>query len=641
VNDDVISLKDYLLILRRQRWVVIGTMVVVVLAALAWSFAQTPEYEAQTEVSLERVRSAADMSLEDLFAPGTALTETEQIVMTSRPVAERAAQRLGLDGPNQALAGVRIETVGSTTVLRVIATDADPDIAAARANAFADSYLEFRKAQAVEETIDARTILAQRADLLQEEIQTLEDEIDEASDEEVEALQVRRDALLTQLEQISLQMTALGTSPDDITGGGVVLTPAEAPERPVSPNPLRAGVLAAGLGLLLGIGLALLRDYLDDVIRDEADFKRATSGRPTLGRIPHQQVADGDALVTISEPSSLAAESYRELSAGVRFLLVTHGGAAPAQTVHSLGDADGAPTHGRSIMVASANAGEGKTSTSANLAVAAARVGLRTVLVDVDLRRSMIHRRFGMGRTAGLSDVLLGAGNVHDHLVDVGVTNLRVLPAGTVPPNPAELLASAAMRALQHELLEQADLVIYDTPAVLAVPDSLEIGRFVDLAILVGRVGQSSRRQLGAAIERLEQVGTDFAGTVLNDVDVRSDGYSYTHYFDQAATGSAEAADGASPARTRRRPSRTKKTADSAASTFGQPTEAPPATSTSGVSLVSVRTLPRRLGSSNPHEGDDGAARSVHSRRPEAGHPDAAVADHPAGVDEPGHGPLR
>jgi polysaccharide biosynthesis transport protein len=415
--------------------------------------------------------------------------------------------------------------------VRIIASHTDPDAAAATSNAFATAYLEHRRAEAVEGILAARTDLEERAASLREEIAQMDDaaEVDE----------VQRDALLAQLAAVVSQAAEVSGSADAVAGGGSILAPAEVPVSPVAPRPLRTGALALVLGLLLGVGLAFLRDHIDDVVRDESDFKRATGGRPILGRIPHWVDPEGgDRLATILEPSSIASESYRELSAGVRFLLLAHGDAA--------GEAEGTPAggtpKGRSIMVASAHAGDGKTSTAANLAVAAARVGLRTLLIDADLRRPSAHKRFGLGQTTGLTDVLLSGDDVRDHVLNVGVDNLRVLPAGTIPPNPHELLASPAMRALERNVLRRADLVIYDSPAVLAVPDALELGRHVDVAVLVGRAGASSRRQLSAAIERMEQVGTDVAGTVLNDIDTKNDGYYYSYYYADSpdeTTGSA------------------------------------------------------------------------------------------------------
>jgi polysaccharide biosynthesis transport protein len=519
--DDVISLQDYLVVLKRQRLLVAATVILVVVAAVGVSFAQTPVYEAESEVVVEPIRRTQDVSLEELLLPQNNVVQTERLVVTSRPVAERVVEVLGLPSTSTALEQVRVETVGDTRVLRIVATHPDPARASQLADAFASAYLDHKRDQAVEGLLAARGNLEDRAQALRTEIAEL-DEADEVDE-------VQRDALLAQLAQVVAQSAELGDSAGTVSGGGSVLTPAEVPTSPVSPRPLRTGALALVLGLLLGVGLAFLRDHIDDVVRDEADFKRATGGRPILGRIPTWNDPEGgERLATILEPSSIASESYRELSAGVRFLLLAHTRAQDDS------DAAAARPPGRSIMVASAHAGDGKTSTAANLAVAAARVGLRTLLIDTDLRRPSVHKRFGLGQTTGLTDVLLSGDDLRDHVIAVGVDNLRILPAGTIPPNPHELLASPAMRALERDVVRRADLVIYDSPAVLAVPDALELGRHVDVAVLVGRAGTSSRRQLTAAIERMEQVGTDVAGTVLNDIDSKNDGYYYSYYYADA-----------------------------------------------------------------------------------------------------------
>jgi polysaccharide biosynthesis transport protein len=522
-DDDVISLQDYLVVLRRQRLLIALTVVLVVVAALGVSFAQTPIYEAEAEVVVEPVRRTQDISLEELLLPQNNVVQTERLVVTSRPVAERVVDELRLPDTTSALEQVRVETVGDTRVLRIVATHPDPAQASQVADAFALAYLDHKRDQAVEGLLAARANLEDRAASIRAQIAEL-DEADEVDE-------VERDALLAQLSQLAAQSAELGDAAGTVSGGGSVLTPAEVPTSPVSPRPIRTGALALVLGLLLGVGLAFLRDHIDDVVRDENDFKRATGGRPILGRIPTWNDPDGgERLATLLEPSALASESYRELSAGVRFLLLAHADSRAA------GDTPpGGTAPGRSIMIASAHAGDGKTSTAANLAVAAARVGLRTLLIDTDLRRPSVHKRFGLGQTSGLTDVLLSGDDLRDHVIAVGVDNLRVLPAGTMPPNPHELLASPAMRALERDVVRRADLVIYDTPAVLAVPDALELGRHVDVAVLVGRAGTSGRRQLAAAIERLEQVGTDVAGTVLNDID-SSDGYYYSYYYAEAPT---------------------------------------------------------------------------------------------------------
>ena len=559
MNDDVISLQDYLAVLRRQRWIVLSVTVLVVVAALTFSFLQTPVYEAETEVVVEPIRRSQDVTLEELLGDRRGGMETERVMMTSRPVAERAADELGVENVSGLRDRVSAQVIADTEVVRVSATDVDPSFAADIANAFAEAYLAHRRDQAVESLMAARSDLDERAAELRAQIAELDEQVEEegqedapgpddaALDDEIAdvdpdatAATVEREVLLAQLAQLSAQAADLGEVADSIAGGGSILTPAEVPESPVSPQPVRTGALAVVLGLLLGVGLAFLRDHLDDVVRDETDFKRATGHLPVLGRIPTWEDPEGgQRLPTIIAPSAPVSEAYRELSAGVRFLLVAQD---PSGEPELAGGHDQGRL-GHSVLVASAAAGDGKSSTAANLAVAAARVGLRTLLVDTDLRRPTLAKRFGLGEPTGLSDVLLEGGRVSDHVLPVGVDDLLVLPAGTLPPNPHELLASPAMQRLARELVTQADLVVYDTPAVLAVPDALELGRHTDLTILVGRAGVTGRRQLSAAIERLEQVGTDVGGTVLNAIDPKGEGYYYGYYYVEEPVPQPEAED--------------------------------------------------------------------------------------------------
>jgi polysaccharide biosynthesis transport protein len=568
----VTTVQDYLAVIVRQRWVILLTIVLVAVAALGVTFVQTPLYRASTELALQPVSAAGGR-----ISTGGAASETDQILLLSQPVTELAAGRLGTT-PQQAAIGVSSEQVGTTSILRITAVDPDPATAAAKADAFAAAYLDFRLNEAVETVVSARASIEEQTAAVRSELAEIADRMSGAVGPEVEELRIQRTTLEDRLTQLIAQATEFTDATQGISGGGSVLTPASVPSSPFSPQPVRNLGLALVLGLVLGIAIAFVRNHVDDVVRDEDEFKRSTGGRPILGRIPAWNAdADDPRLATVVDPSSLVAEAYRELSAGLRFMLVTHGadqlashGTQPAGAgavgAHPglVGDDPAArpdarsgevPRLGSAVMIASATAGEGKTSTAANLAVAAARVGLRTILVDADLRRSTVHRRFGLTRSTGLCDVLIGDGTVVDHLVDVGIENLRILPAGTVPPNPAELLASPAMRAVQYRLQRGADLVIYDSPAVLAVPDALELGRFVDLAILVGRAGVTTRRQLAASIERLTQVGTDIAGTVLNGITGRADGYYYAYYYAEEADGRGGRA-GARSRRLLRRPRR-------------------------------------------------------------------------------------
>lgn len=537
--DEVLSLQDYLAILRRRRWLIAIVTTLVVVTSVTTSLMMTPVYEGSAEVVVEPVRRSQEVSLENLLSASSAAVATEQRVITSRAVAERVADIVDAEDVSELLKNVEVATVRDTRVVEIRYRDTDPVRAAATADAFADAYLDLRRDQAVDEMLRARSSLEQRSDDLRQRIIELDEqlrarepepvapqegeeeaELPPAAEEPVDlALQVERDALVAQLAQVSAQIAEFGAGSETVVGGGSVLNPAQIPEAPVEPNLARNGALAAVLGILLGVGLAYLRDHLDDLIRDESDFKRATGGLPVLGRIPAwNDKSDVDRFVTLVEPSSQISDAYRELSASLRFMLHTHGEARGA-----------GEERGYSVLLTSALAGDGKTSTATNLAVTAARAGLRTVLVDADLRRSAIGRRLGVARASGLSDVLLDGDRVSTHSLRVGIDNLVVLAAGTTPPNPNELLASSSMRQLHEFMIRRADLVIYDTPAVLAVPDALELAHYVDVVILVGRAHQSRRRQLSAAMERLMQAGANLRGAVFNGVDDQ-DEYYYAYY---------------------------------------------------------------------------------------------------------------
>lgn len=575
-SGEVSPIREALGVIRRRRWIVVAVTVVSVAATLAVSLTRAPTYEARTELLIQSLQAVSDLT----GADGGAGTATDQRVIVSDRVRDRVAADLGLAVDDARLTSVRVAGIANTRIVEIIATDSDPVTAARIADGFAAAYLADRVDRTFDRIEQARAALTTEIEDLERQIVELDRQLmlaqeqggvlpapvppvldpdapaadagtgvgaggaaggatgDAATDgglvtepdEPVTAgsLQLDRDLLFDNLTTLIARRDALVSDPANLTEGGTVLRPAVVPTDPIAPRPLRDGLLALVLGLTLGIALAYLRDHLDDVVRDDQDVRRATAGIPILGRVPRWDHvgAATEGVTSLLEPSSVAAETYRELSANVRFLTVPRrGGSVP--------DSPSERQRGTSILVASATAGNGKSATAANLAIAAARAGQRVVLVDADLRRPRLARQFGLPRGSGLSDVVADPSSVLSHLVKVGVPNLRFISAGRIPPNPAELLASRGMVELHEALIEVADLVIYDTPAVLAVPDALELGRVTDLALFVVRHGESTRREIGAALERLEQVGIAVSGVVINGIDTRADAYYYyyTYYY--------------------------------------------------------------------------------------------------------------
>jgi capsular exopolysaccharide synthesis family protein len=291
------------------------------------------------------------------------------------------------------------------------------------------------------------------------------------------------------------------------------LAKSDVPSSAVSPKPLRDALLGAVLGLLLGIGLAFLIDYLDDSVETRSEMQRAVGhGVPVLAEIPTVpgwKKKSGAYLITRAVPSAPAAEAYRTLRTSVEFL--------------------GLDKEIPTFQVTSARSDEGKTTTIANLGVALARAGRKVFVVSADLRRPRLHEFFGLSNEIGLTSVLLGEVALNDALLAVpGEPRLALLAAGPPPPNPSELLSSARMDQIVASLQKGADVVLFDSPPVLPVSDSLVLAGLVDATLLVASAGESSRRALHRAYELLRQVDAQVVGMVLNNADdTASDRYGY------------------------------------------------------------------------------------------------------------------
>jgi succinoglycan biosynthesis transport protein ExoP len=320
---------------------------------------------------------------------------------------------------------------------------------------------------------------------------------------------------------------------------------ARTPGSPAEPNIPRNLGFAFVLGLTSGIGLAFLLEGIDNTVRTP-EQAQAISGLPSLGMIPMGSKNSAETgskrglivtgtkepveLVTQSRPQSQMAESYRALRTS---LLLTTLGAPP-----------------KTILITSALPREGKTTTSINTAVVLAQKGTRVLLIDADLRRPSIHKALGLGPRVGLSNVLTGGATLQQATIRSSVLpNLYILPAGTPPPNPAELMASAQMLDLLAELREQYDHVIVDTPPTLSVTDAVVLSTRVDAVVLVIRSAQTTKPALRRSRDILMQVNARVAGVLLNAVDLDSADYYYYYeyqgkygqrYYDENMDGSGE-----------------------------------------------------------------------------------------------------
>jgi succinoglycan biosynthesis transport protein ExoP len=302
---------------------------------------------------------------------------------------------------------------------------------------------------------------------------------------------------------------------------------ARVPTAPAEPNVPRNLTFALALGLTTGIGLAFLLEGVDNTVRTP-EQAQVISALPSLGMIPLGSRTGTDSstkrsllvassrevveLVTQWRPQSQMAEAYRALRTS---LLLTSLGAPP-----------------KVILVTSALPQEGKTTTSINTAIVLAQKGTRVLLIDADLRRPTIHKTLGMGPKTGLSNVLTGNATLQQTMVRSTILpSLWVLPAGTPPPNPAELLASTNMRDVLAKLREQYDHIVVDTPPTLSVTDAVVMSTRADAVVLVIRCGQTTKQALRRARDILAQVNARVSGVLLNAVDLASPDYYYYYEY--------------------------------------------------------------------------------------------------------------
>lgn len=309
--------------------------------------------------------------------------------------------------------------------------------------------------------------------------------------------------ITTELEQ----PTTDGVSPFRIE----TIQPAIAPTHPTSPR--MAVNLAGGLalGLALGLGIAVLRAALDTRLDSRAAVE-SVIGAPAIGEIAFDKSVRDQPLVVLHDSMSPRAEAFRRLRTNLQFLDV--GG-----------------SH-RSFVVTSSVPSEGKSTTAANMAIALAESGMKIALVDCDLRRPRIAEIMGLEAAAGLTDVLIGRMELEDALQPWGKGGLQVVPSGQVPPNPTELLGSAAMEAVLRELESLVDVVIIDAPPLLPVTDAAILAGISSGAIVVAAMRRTTRKQLEGASAALRDAGTKALGSIMTMVRVsRSDAYSYNYRY--------------------------------------------------------------------------------------------------------------
>jgi Mrp family chromosome partitioning ATPase len=526
-SDRPATVSQYVAILRRRKWIIIALPVLTAVIAYLLSSTQSSIYQATAEVSFNRVATTTvDLSNVDPVQ----FLETQSKLAQSPEVARQVVAGAGIPGLTADAFAGRVSASPDPSggdVLDLSATAPNAAQATTLANAYANQFTDYRTQLWQASNDDG----LRKVDLLLKDARANGQTASQAYD-----------TLLQQKFNLQYDNSVLGT----VTH---VLQPAVNAAR-IQPRPRRDAVIGALVGLLLGIGLAFLAEALDTRVRDEKEID-GSLGLPLLGRIPSppKKLQKSNTLVMAAEPTGVHAEVFRKLRTSFEFV-----NERAAKTV----------------LVTSAGPREGKSTTVANLALALARAGRNVALVDLDLRRPMLHTFFGMRNDPGATDAVVGRIDLEDAVrgvtlpsaddgFDTGAlarvalevleangaapaskrpTNghagadgvLHFLPSGTIPPAADEFLEREGVDRMITELAKRFDFVLIDAPPLLAVGDSQTLSAKIDAMLIVTHTG-IHRRQLQELARQLQNCSAPALGYVLTGVS-HSDSYSYGYGYD-------------------------------------------------------------------------------------------------------------
>jgi succinoglycan biosynthesis transport protein ExoP len=522
------TLRDYLHVVQRRKWIILSAVVLVPLAAVLFSLRQEKLYEAQAQVLLSAQNLAAQLTNTQstgINLQPDRIAQTQAGVARVPTIAQRVVKQVPAAGltADDFLGASSVSTSPNADLLGFSVTNHDPALARRLVDDYAREYTIYRR------QLDTAAI--------QTALKSVNARIRE----------LRRGggrgalyASLVDRQQTLATMEALQTS------NATVVKQADRAVQ-VQPTPKRNGILGLALGIVLGLGLAFLWEALDTRVRRAEEIGEKLGGLPLLARIPvpSRRIRSDRKLVMLEEPVGPQSEAFRMLRTNLEF-------AALDRDV-------------KTIMVTSAVEQEGKSTTIANLAVALARSGRRVVLVDLDLRRPFIDKFFGI-QGPGLTQVALGHASLDEALVRVAIAApgsdapvaakgnggrkavkangngngsllrgvLDVLPSGPIPPDPGEFVGTQALGEILSELRERADVVLVDAPPALHVGDALRLSARVDGILLVTRMKVVRRHTLSELARQVATVPTPVLGFVVTgaqDEQGYGSGGAYGSYY--------------------------------------------------------------------------------------------------------------
>jgi succinoglycan biosynthesis transport protein ExoP len=507
------ELRRYLALFWHFAWILVLCTGLAMVVALLVSLRTTPVYQATTRVLINEAPATKGTDYTSvLTSERTAQTYAQ--LLTSESVLSSVAMTMSLDlSPAQLKRMILVEPVRDTQLIELKANDTDPNRATLILNTLVTQFIRINSVLQGQRFETTKTSLNTQMASLEDRINALTDELEGLGSSSVdESKRSRIELSLTQYRQIYssllLSFEQVRLAEAQSTSSLVQVDKATPPSRPIRPRTVTNVALAGIIGFLIGAGIIFLIEAFDDTLKGPDDVARHL-GLPVLGLIAKH---DKDVkVITAAQPRSPISEAYRSLRTNLQFTSVDY----PINT----------------LLITSPSPGEGKSSVTANLGIVMAQSGRSVVLIDADLRRPNLHKILELSNRKGISTLFVQPKlSLDGSLQPTAVPNLYVLPAGEVPPNPSELLGSAKMFEIIGRVKDHADLVIIDTPPIMAVTDSAVLAPRVDGVILVVRPGSTNLGAAKQAVEQLRRVGANLLGVVFNEVAINRSRYRYYRY---------------------------------------------------------------------------------------------------------------
>jgi len=522
-KEEGIELRQYWQVLWRRKWIVLQAVVVVFVGTMVFTYRQAPVYQASSKILVNpppylypytvpgQIMSSQGLPYSRDLPYYINYLENYRVWLTSSTMMDKIMERVESLYPKSKEIPFSMEAsvIRDTSIFNIGIEASDPELCEVAANATAQVLVEENQKMFVTGLERASEMMERQIQAPLAELDRLQPRSDSPGKEAAAAKGEKPESQIWQASQLNNVR---------------IMDYAKTPGYPIKPRKRQNAMLGLLVGLLLGGGLAFFMEYLDTSVRTTEDVEKHLSW-PVLGIIPRfDQAFQGKTSqsdiqpVVRKHPKSAPAEAYRTLKTNIQ-----------------LANLDRPP---RSIAITSAGPLEGKSTTAVNLAVALAQKESKVLLVDADLRKSVIHKILHLDNSTGLANLITNHGQPEAVIKQFhSVDNLWVLTSGSIPSDPSDLLGSSQMKSLVEQVTKEYSYVVFDTPPLMSVSDAAVLASQVDGVLVVVRPGKLRREIARRTKELLDRIGTPVLGCVLNGVEPSHDNY---YYYYHSYTGAEE-----------------------------------------------------------------------------------------------------